>query len=118
MHVVVFRFDLVFNGADFQRIDKVMEAWGWPMGPAYLMDVVGIDTAVHCFPTMVEGYPERMGDLCQVSPTRMLFENDRLGQKNGKGFYVYQKDNRGKPGKFVDESVAELFKPVISAYHQ
>lgn len=115
----VFGFDMmIVNGADFQRIDKVMEAWGWPMGPAYLMDVVGIDTAVHCFPTMVEGYPERMGDLCQVSPTRMLFENERLGQKNGKGFYVYQKDKRGKPGKFVDESVAELFKPVISAYHQ
>ncbi|TNF03757.1 MAG: fatty acid oxidation complex subunit alpha FadB [Gammaproteobacteria bacterium] len=115
----VFGFDMmIVNGADFQRIDKVMEAWGWPMGPAYLMDVVGIDTAVHCFPTMVEGYPERMGDLCKVSPTRILFENDRLGQKNGKGFYVYQKDKRGKPGKFVDESVAELFKPALSAYHQ
>ncbi len=115
----VFGFDMmIVNGADYQRIDKVMEAWGWPMGPAYLMDVVGIDTAVHCFPTMVEGYPERMGDLCQVSPTRMLFENQRLGQKNGKGFYLYQQDKRGKPGKFVDESVTELFKPVVSAYHQ
>ncbi|TNE93274.1 MAG: fatty acid oxidation complex subunit alpha FadB, partial [Gammaproteobacteria bacterium] len=28
----VFGFDMmIVNGADFQRIDKVMEAWGWPM---------------------------------------------------------------------------------------
>jgi 3-hydroxyacyl-CoA dehydrogenase/enoyl-CoA hydratase/3-hydroxybutyryl-CoA epimerase/enoyl-CoA isomerase len=115
----VFGFDMmIVNGADYQRVDRVMEAWGWPMGPAYLMDVVGIDTAVHCFPTMVEGYPERMGDLCKVSPTRLLFENQRLGQKNGKGFYLYQKDKRGKPSKFADESVTEMFKPLVSAYHQ
>jgi len=115
----VFGFDMmIVDGAEFAHVDKVMEAWGWPMGPAYLMDVVGIDTAVHCFPTMVEGYPERMGDLCKVSPTRILFENERLGQKNGKGFYLYQKDKRGKPGKFVDDSVDELFKPVIEHYHQ
>lgn len=115
----VFGFDMmIVNGADYQRVDKVMEAWGWPMGPAYLMDVVGIDTAVHCFPTMVEGYPERMGELCKVSPTRLLFENQRLGQKNGKGFYLYQKDKRGKPSKFADESVTEMFKPLVSAYHQ
>src|SRR5690606_25236088 len=25
---------LVRDGADFQHVDKVMEAWGWPMGPA------------------------------------------------------------------------------------
>lgn len=35
---------LVKEGADFQQIDSVMEKWGWPMGPAYLCDVVGIDT--------------------------------------------------------------------------
>ena len=38
---------LLRDGADFQAIDKVMEKFGWPMGPAYLMDVVGMDTGVH-----------------------------------------------------------------------
>ncbi|MEX0584589.1 MAG: fatty acid oxidation complex subunit alpha FadB, partial [Natronospirillum sp.] len=38
---------LVRDGVDFQTIDKVMERFGWPMGPAYLLDVVGMDTAVH-----------------------------------------------------------------------
>ena len=115
----VFGFDMmIVDGADYQHIDRVMEAWGWPMGPAYLLDVVGIDTAVHCFPSMVEGYPDRMANAADISPTRTLFENDRLGQKNGKGFYLYQKDRRGKPGKFADDSVAELFKPLVSNYHQ
>ncbi|WP_339843606.1 fatty acid oxidation complex subunit alpha FadB, partial [uncultured Cobetia sp.] len=34
---------LVEKGADYQRVDKVMEKFGWPMGPAYLLDVVGLD---------------------------------------------------------------------------
>jgi len=38
---------LVNDGVDFERIDKVMEKFGWPMGPAFLLDVVGIDTAFH-----------------------------------------------------------------------
>ena len=28
---------LVRDGADFQKVDKVMERFGWPMGPAYLL---------------------------------------------------------------------------------
>ncbi|HSF91039.1 MAG TPA: 3-hydroxyacyl-CoA dehydrogenase NAD-binding domain-containing protein, partial [Paracoccaceae bacterium] len=51
---------LVRDGADFRRIDKVMEAFGWPMGPAYLLDVVGIDTACHASSVLAAGYPDRM----------------------------------------------------------
>ncbi|MFT7301104.1 MAG: 3-hydroxyacyl-CoA dehydrogenase/enoyl-CoA hydratase/3-hydroxybutyryl-CoA epimerase [Porticoccus sp.] len=112
----VFGFDMmIVDGVDFQQVDRVMEAWGWPMGPAYLMDVVGIDTAVHCFPSILEGYPERMNDIYDVSPTKLLFENSRLGQKNGKGYYVYETDKRGKPKKSVDESVYALLKPHTKA---
>ena len=39
---------LIHEGADFRQIDNALEAFGWPMGPAYLLDVIGIDTAVHC----------------------------------------------------------------------
>jgi 3-hydroxyacyl-CoA dehydrogenase/enoyl-CoA hydratase/3-hydroxybutyryl-CoA epimerase/enoyl-CoA isomerase len=51
---------LLRDGADFQAVDKVMERWGWPMGPAYLSDVVGIDTGVHAAGVMAEGFPDRM----------------------------------------------------------
>ncbi len=101
---------LLRDGADFQQVDKVMERWGWPMGPAYLMDVVGIDTGVHAEKVMAAGFPERMGKTFKAA-SDILFEANRYGQKNGKGFYVYEKDKKGKPQKLVDEETYSLLKP-------
>ena len=48
---------LLRDGADFRQIDKVMEKqFGWPMGPAWLLDVVGIDTAHHAQQVMAQGF--------------------------------------------------------------
>jgi 3-hydroxyacyl-CoA dehydrogenase/enoyl-CoA hydratase/3-hydroxybutyryl-CoA epimerase/enoyl-CoA isomerase len=105
--------DLVRDGADFQKVDKVMEKWGWPMGPAYLMDVVGIDTGAHAEEVMAEGFPDRMSKDYKTCGD-VMFENDRYGQKNGKGFYVYEADKRGKPKKVVSEETYELLKPVVA----
>ncbi len=102
---------LVNDGVDFRRIDKVMEGFGWPMGPAYLLDVVGMDTAHHAQAVMAEGFPERMAATAKTS-LDVMFENERLGQKNGKGYYVYQVDKKGRPQKVVDESVFDMIKPV------
>lgn len=106
---------LMEQGADFQRVDKVMEKFGWPMGPAYLLDVVGMDTAVHAGEVMAEGFPERMGSLGgngDKSAIQVMFENDRLGQKNAQGFYAYEEDKKGKPKKVRDEAAIELVRGV------
>lgn len=106
---------LMEQGADFQRVDKLMEKFGWPMGPAYLLDVVGMDTAVHAGEVMAEGFPERMGSLGgggDKSAIQLMFEKDRLGQKNAKGFYAYEEDKKGKPKKVVDEEAITLVKQV------
>jgi 3-hydroxyacyl-CoA dehydrogenase/enoyl-CoA hydratase/3-hydroxybutyryl-CoA epimerase/enoyl-CoA isomerase len=103
---------LVSAGVDFVRIDKVMEKFGWPMGPAYLMDVVGIDTGHHGRDVMAEGFPDRMKDD-RRSAVDALYEADRLGQKNGKGFYAYEMDKRGKQVKVADPVALEVLKPVI-----
>ncbi|MCR9104291.1 MAG: fatty acid oxidation complex subunit alpha FadB [Gammaproteobacteria bacterium] len=105
---------LVRDGADFQAVDKVMERWGWPMGPAYLMDVVGIDTGVHAAQVMAEGFPDRMQNDYKTV-TEVMFENNRYGQKNDKGLYEYVTDKRGKPGKIVNDAVYDLIKPVVGA---
>lgn len=107
---------LVRNGVDFQRIDKLMERFGWPMGPAYLLDVVGIDTAVHARDVMAAGFPDRMQES-GPSALDALYQAKRLGQKNGQGFYAYSADKRGKPLKSVDTSVAALLEPVMTARH-
>lgn len=103
---------LVSAGVDFVRIDKVMEKFGWPMGPAYLMDVVGIDTGHHGRDVMADGFPDRMKDD-RRSAVDALYEANRLGQKNGKGFYAYEMDKRGKPKKVVDASIQEVLAPVV-----
>lgn len=103
---------LVSAGVDFVRIDKIMEKFGWPMGPAYLMDVVGIDTGHHGRDVMAEGFPERMKDD-RRSAIDALYDAGRLGQKNGKGFYAYEVDKKGKPKKVADPTVLDVLKPVI-----
>lgn len=103
---------LMKDGADFRQIDKVMEKFGFPMGPAYLMDVVGIDTGKHANDVMAEGFPERM-KADYKSAMDVLFENEFYGQKNKKGFYTYVEDKKGKPKKVFDESILELLAPVL-----
>jgi 3-hydroxyacyl-CoA dehydrogenase/enoyl-CoA hydratase/3-hydroxybutyryl-CoA epimerase/enoyl-CoA isomerase len=103
---------LVRRGVDFVTIDRAMERFGWPMGPAYLCDVVGIDTGVHAGAVMAEGFPDRMSYDFKTCHD-VMFENERLGQKNGRGYYAYEADKKGRPKKLLDEEVAALLAPVI-----
>ncbi len=103
---------LLLDGADFTAVDKVMEKhFGWPMGPAYLLDVVGIDTGYHAQAVMADGFPERMG-LPEKDALKLMLDHERLGQKNGKGFYQYAPDRRGKPKKSVDEHAHQLLSDI------
>lgn len=102
---------LLRDGADFQQVDKTMEKFGFPMGPAYLLDVVGIDTGVHANEVMAEGFPDRM-KANYTTAMDVMFEQKRLGQKNGKGFYAYETDKKGKPKKVVDPTAYELVASV------
>ena len=106
-------FSLLLNdGGDFTNVDKVMEKeFGWPMGPAYLLDVVGIDTADHCTDVMSAGFPTRMPKLGN-DPVTTLYKNKMYGQKNGKGFYAHSLDKRGRPKKEVDPATLELLVDV------
>lgn len=103
---------LLRDGADFRQIDKVMEKqFGWPMGPAYLLDVVGIDTAHHAQAVMAAGFPQRMAKDYRDA-IDALFEAGRYGQKNGLGFWRYKEDSKGKPRKELDDSVESLLADV------
>jgi 3-hydroxyacyl-CoA dehydrogenase/enoyl-CoA hydratase/3-hydroxybutyryl-CoA epimerase/enoyl-CoA isomerase len=104
---------LMQDGADFHQVDKVMEGFGWPMGPAYLLDVVGIDTAHHADQVMAAGFPERMSHEGETVIDRM-YSLERYGQKNGKGFYRYEMDRRGRPKKVSDDEVGQLIGDVAA----
>ncbi len=103
---------LIRDGGDYLKIDKVMEGFGWPMGPSYLQDVVGIDTSHHVGDVLAEGYPDRMSNKEFKSGLDVMYENNRYGQKNGIGFYKYEVDKKGKQKKVIDPQTAELLASV------
>ncbi|HUL79856.1 MAG TPA: fatty acid oxidation complex subunit alpha FadB [Vicinamibacteria bacterium] len=102
---------LVADGVDYERIDKVMEKWGWPMGPALLLDVVGIDTGVHADRVLAEAFPDRMGHEGK-SVIEAMVGAGRLGQKNGKGFYAWKPEKKGPPSKQSDPEAMAIVATV------
>jgi 3-hydroxyacyl-CoA dehydrogenase / enoyl-CoA hydratase / 3-hydroxybutyryl-CoA epimerase / enoyl-CoA isomerase len=98
---------LVHDGADFVDIDKTMEAFGWPMGPAYLIDVIGMDILQHVVEIISAGFAPRM-DVPFETAVQILLSEGRLGQKNGHGFYNYESDSKGRPRKDTDSETERL----------
>jgi 3-hydroxyacyl-CoA dehydrogenase / enoyl-CoA hydratase / 3-hydroxybutyryl-CoA epimerase / enoyl-CoA isomerase len=98
---------LVHEGADFLQIDRVMETWGLPMGPAYLMDVAGIDTLDKALAVLSRAYPSVMGTPF-LTAIQHLAAKRRYGQKSGMGFYRYEADAKGRPRRCEDPSVVTL----------
>jgi 3-hydroxyacyl-CoA dehydrogenase/enoyl-CoA hydratase/3-hydroxybutyryl-CoA epimerase/enoyl-CoA isomerase len=89
---------LVSDGADFAGIDRVMEAFGWPMGPAWLADAIGLDIRNDINDVISTGYAERMPPM-QHNALHVMLTHQRLGQKNGIGFYCYESDALGNVQK-------------------
>ena len=105
---------LLHDGADFLQVDKTMEHFGWPMGPAYLLDVVGLDIARHASAVLAESFPERMKSNFETA-SALLHKQGRLGQKSGRGFYRYEPDRRGKPKKMADEEAIQQVKTIAAS---
>jgi 3-hydroxyacyl-CoA dehydrogenase len=73
---------------DVKDVDKAIQESGTvPMGPYYLSDLLGLDTALHTAEHLHESY----GDERFAVSKRMkeLVEAGNLGQKTGKGFYEH-----------------------------
>ncbi|CAG4906666.1 fatty acid oxidation complex subunit alpha FadB [Paraburkholderia saeva] len=100
---------LVEEGADFLQIDRVMEALGWPMGPACLQDVIGMDVSSHVVDVISAGYPGRMPAMPQ-NALNLMVSLGRHGQKSGLGFYTYERDESGKLAKTTASDTHELLK--------
>jgi 3-hydroxyacyl-CoA dehydrogenase/enoyl-CoA hydratase/3-hydroxybutyryl-CoA epimerase/enoyl-CoA isomerase len=88
-----------------------MEAFGWPMGPAYLQDVIGMDTSSHVFDGIVAGYPQRM-HVDFKDAVHLMAEQRRLGQKSGLGFYRYEINAKGRPVRMHSDEAHSLLTAV------
>lgn len=87
------------EGASIERVDKVfVKKFGMPMGPFELMDSVGLDVCVK----VSKIFKESLGERVELPDLLLKLEKtDRLGQKNGKGFYKYEKGRKTE----ADQSV-------------
>src|SRR5262249_21998091 len=94
-----------------EKVDQVMEAFGWPMGPAYLQDVIGMDTASHVTDVISAGYPDRMPALA-FDALKLMVDHGRFGQKNGVGFYRYETDPAGKPRRRQAHDTRDLLAQI------
>ena len=100
--------ELLYEGASMKEIDRAATAFGMPMGPIALYDMVGLDTALYAGKVMYQAFPDRT----VVSPlVPALVKQGRLGQKSGRGFFAY--DN--KKGTATDDPVAEK---LIASYRR
>jgi 3-hydroxyacyl-CoA dehydrogenase/enoyl-CoA hydratase/3-hydroxybutyryl-CoA epimerase len=82
---------LLEEGVSIKDLDQAALNFGMPMGPARLLDEVGIDVGVKVGKVMHDGLGER------ALPSKLsskLMEKNFLGKKNLKGFYLY--DEKGK----------------------
>ncbi|MBL8270076.1 fatty acid oxidation complex subunit alpha FadB [Steroidobacter sp.] len=102
---------LVRDGADFVHVDRVMETFGWPMGPAHLNDVIGMDTGSHVFEIICAGFPQRLR-RDERDALHLLAGERRFGQKTGIGFYKYESDAKGRVSKAVAEDSHTLLAKV------
>jgi 3-hydroxyacyl-CoA dehydrogenase/enoyl-CoA hydratase/3-hydroxybutyryl-CoA epimerase len=92
---------LLEEGVPIEAIDRTMTAWGFPVGPVALLDEVGLDVAQKAAAVMEEAFGERMRPAGGIG--RMVAEN-RLGRKNGRGFYRYRDGHKAG----VDDTVYPL----------
>jgi len=101
---------MLAEGASIRQVDQAMTAWGWPVGPFALLDEVGLDVAKHAGEVVREALDERLEAPAVFA--RMI-EDERLGRKGKRGFYVYEdggngKEKNKKKEKEVDETVYSL----------
>jgi 3-hydroxybutyryl-CoA dehydrogenase len=75
--------------ADFETVDRLLEARGFKMGPFKLMDLIGNDVnyAVSCSVYEQLNQPER---LKPSDIQKQKVEDGELGKKTGKGYYGYK----------------------------
>lgn len=97
--------ELLCDGASVKEIDRAATAFGMPMGPITLYDLVGLDTAMYAGLVMFQAFPDRVV-ASPVVPA--LVKQGRLGQKSGRGFFSYQ-NKKGRPED--DPDVENLVAP-------
>jgi 3-hydroxyacyl-CoA dehydrogenase len=101
---------LLLEGATPEQVDRVIENWGFAMGPNKVNDMGGVDVGTRARQQLFrrEGRP---APYFAVSDA--LTPMGRLGQKSGKGVYRYEKGDRTP---YPDPEVAALIERLAAKH--
>jgi 3-hydroxyacyl-CoA dehydrogenase len=96
-------FALAEEGTAPARVDAVMKAFGFPMGPFAMSDLSGLDIGLH-----VQKLQGKAGQG-RTNVLELLVEQKRLGQKAMAGFFKYDKAVGKGREPIADPAVEQLF---------
>ena len=89
------------GAATAKEVDDALLAFGMPMGPFALADMLGLDTAERVAQILYNAYGPRM------APAQLLTEIvkvKRFGTKTGAGFYNYEKESDDTLNKLIEKT--------------
>ena len=89
---------MVSEGHDYSHIDTVMKNHGWPIGPAELCDLVGLDVIYHGSQSIAKAYDHIT--VSDNSVCHQLYKNKDFGRKSHRGFYSYDVISGKRAGRF------------------
>ena len=98
------------DGYGAERLDRLMLAFGMPMGPLRLLDEVGVDVGSHVARDLTRRLPGSMPpDGGAAGMLSSMIQDGWLGRKAGRGIYVYD-------GADKDEALPPL-NPLLASAH-
>ncbi|WP_028311032.1 3-hydroxyacyl-CoA dehydrogenase NAD-binding domain-containing protein [Derxia gummosa] len=112
VHLLAFA-RLLRDGVEVARIDRVLEAWGWPAGPGALSDSLGIDLVHHIVDTVAHAFGNRLL-VEEPHAFAVLDAAHRLGRKTGLGFWRHEADETGRERRLPADDIAVALAPAVS----
>jgi 3-hydroxyacyl-CoA dehydrogenase / enoyl-CoA hydratase / 3-hydroxybutyryl-CoA epimerase len=101
---------LAQEGVPLPVIDAAAVAFGMPMGPIELADVVGLDVAAHVGEIIAQGLKRPAPQLPLLA---QLIAAKHLGRKSGRGFYAWQDGKAVKPPAPLSPAPADLLDRLV-----
>jgi 3-hydroxyacyl-CoA dehydrogenase len=99
----------LIEGGTPESVDAAIYEWGMAMGPISVGDLAGLDVGYKARQALP---PEQRGDPNAYRIPDALVEAGRLGQKSGRGFYLYDPETRRKT---ADPEVLEIIERAAAA---
>ncbi|MCA3131344.1 MAG: 3-hydroxyacyl-CoA dehydrogenase NAD-binding domain-containing protein [Betaproteobacteria bacterium] len=98
---------LLEEGALPQQVDRVMEAFGFAMGPFRVSDLAGLDIgwAIRKRQAATRDPAERYSRIADL-----ICEQGRFGQKTGAGYYRYEGSRKPVPDPAIEALIVQASK--------